>query len=267
MSSRVALGDPPRYSSSTRSTPVDSAIPIASARARARAAGTAPAPPCLGADRGDVDGGRDDAAGERGDHLLGGLDAGAVLRPVVEEAAVGVTTMPIEAEQRVWSVTGSLRTRRARRPRPCRDERAAFSASSSTSSPRAQLTIRTPSRTWRAPSFSQPWVSGVFGRWIEMKSACAYSSSAVSALLDAELAEAIARHVRVVRRHGACRTLARAGRRAGLTRLNPSRLSVFSYSSTPPHFERSSCRRSAPSAPAGRCAQAPAAGRPCARRP
>ena len=28
---------------------------------------------------------------------------------------------------------------------------------------------------------SQPWVSGVFGRWIEMKSACAYSSSAVSA--------------------------------------------------------------------------------------
>ncbi len=34
----------------------------------------------LRADGGDVDRGRDDAAGERGDDLLGGLDAGAVLR-------------------------------------------------------------------------------------------------------------------------------------------------------------------------------------------
>ena len=34
----------------------------------------------LGADRGDVDGGRDSAAGQRGDDLLGALEAGAVGR-------------------------------------------------------------------------------------------------------------------------------------------------------------------------------------------
>jgi hypothetical protein len=46
-----------------------------------------------------------------------------------------------------------------------------LSASSSTSSPRAQLTIRTPSRHLASASaLSQPAVSGVFGRWMEMKS-------------------------------------------------------------------------------------------------
>ncbi len=56
----------------------------------------------VGRHRGDVHGGRDDAAGERGDHLLGGLDAGAVLGLGGRGAEVrGDDDVVVAVEQRV----------------------------------------------------------------------------------------------------------------------------------------------------------------------
>ena len=55
----------------------------------------------LGPDGGDVDGGRDDAAGERRRDLLGGHDAGTVLGLGGGGAQVGVTTTSSRGEHRV----------------------------------------------------------------------------------------------------------------------------------------------------------------------
>ena len=69
---------------------------------------------------------------------------------------------------------------------------AASSASRSTSSPRAQLTIRTPSFICAMASASmQLTVSGVFGRWIVMKSARCVQLVRRLRALDAQLPEAL----------------------------------------------------------------------------
>ena len=81
------------------------------------------------------------------------------------------------------------------------DSSAAISAASSTSSPRAALTIRTPSRICAIAAASiEPRVSSVSGRWSVRKSARASTSSKRRAL-DAELAEPLGGDERVVGEH------------------------------------------------------------------
>ena len=76
------------------------------------------------------------------------------------------------------SVVGSVAKTSMPAPATCPDRIASASAASSTRPPRAALTIRTPglvSASSRAPI--RPTVSGVFGRWMVMKSLSASSSS------------------------------------------------------------------------------------------
>jgi hypothetical protein len=69
-------------------------------------------------------------------------------------------------------VIGSLGKTSSAAPATLPESSAAFSASSTTSSPRAQLITRTPSFICaKASASSQPRVSGVLGRWTVMKSA------------------------------------------------------------------------------------------------
>ena len=69
---------------------------------------------------------------------------------------------------------GSLGKTSSAAPATLPESSASLSAASSTSSPRAQLITRTPSFICEnASALSQPRVSGVLGRWIVMKSACA----------------------------------------------------------------------------------------------
>ena len=105
-------------------------------------------------------------------HLLGGDDPGPVLRLGGRGAQVRGDDDVVALEQRVLGER--LRRedveRAPRRPSP--DSSPSRSASRSISSPRAQLTIRTPSRICAIASASiQPTVSGVFGRWIVIRSA------------------------------------------------------------------------------------------------
>ena len=119
----------------------------------------------LGPHGGDVDGVGDDAAGERGADLLGGDDAGAILRLGGRGPEMGGDDDVVALEQRVLGerLLGEDVERGA--GRPGRTRARASSASRSISSPRAQLTIRTPSRIFAIASASiQFSVSGVFGR-------------------------------------------------------------------------------------------------------
>ena len=106
---------------------------------------------------------------------------GAVLRLRGRRAKVRSDDDVVAAEQRVLGEGLGRENVEGRAADLARLE-AASSASRSTSSPRAQLTIRTPSFICAIASASiQLTVSGVFGRWIVMMSALAYSSSVVSA--------------------------------------------------------------------------------------
>ena len=73
-----------------------------------------------------------------------------------------------------FSVIGSDGKTSSAAPPTLPESSASLSAASSISPPRATLRMRTPSRICaNASAFSQFCVSGVFGRWIVMKSACA----------------------------------------------------------------------------------------------
>ena len=89
----------------------------------------------------------------------------------VEAPRWGVTTT--SSRSRIgWSVKGSSGKTSSAAPATLPDSRPSMSASRSISSPRAQLMIRTPSRIFAIASASMKFtVSGVFGRWSEMKSA------------------------------------------------------------------------------------------------
>ena len=145
----------------------------------------------LGADGGDVDRVGDHAAGQRRGHLLGGDHAGAVLRLGGRGAQVRGDDDVVALEQRVLG-EGLLGKTSSAAPASLPDSSPCRTASRSTSSPRAQLTIRAPSFIFAIASAStKPIVSGVFGRCRVMKSARASSSSGSSSALDAELAEAL----------------------------------------------------------------------------
>ena len=126
----------------------------------------------LGPDRGDVDRVGDDAAGQRGRDLLGGDDAGAVLRLGGRGSEVRGRRRRRRG-RRADARSSARRGRRRGRPlRPCPSRAPPARASRSISSPRAQLTIRTPSFIFASASASiQLIVSGVFGRWIVIRSA------------------------------------------------------------------------------------------------
>ena len=73
-----------------------------------------------------------------------------------------------------FSVIGSEGNTSSAAPATLPESSARSSAASSISPPRATFSTRTPSRIFaNASSFRNPSVSGVFGRWIVMKSACA----------------------------------------------------------------------------------------------
>ena len=77
-------------------------------------------------------------------------------------------------EQRVVGDRLAAEDVERRAARPCRESSAAWRSSSTISGPRATLRTRTPSFIFaNASALSQPSVSGVFGRWIVMKSASA----------------------------------------------------------------------------------------------
>ena len=126
----------------------------------------------LRAHRGDVDRVGDHAAGERGAHLLGGDDPGPVLGlggrgaqvrrdddvVALEERVLGERLLGEDVERGAGDPARLEPLASARRGRPAR--------------PRAQLTIRDPSRIFAIASASiKLIVSGVFGRWRVMKSA------------------------------------------------------------------------------------------------
>ena len=115
----------------------------------------------LRADGGDVDG-RGHPAGERRRHLLGGDDSGAILRLGGRGAQMRRHHNVAAVGDRVPSKGSSGKTSRAA-PATLPDSRPASRGSRSTSSPRAQLTIRTPSRIFAIDfSLMMPTVSGVF---------------------------------------------------------------------------------------------------------
>ncbi len=128
----------------------------------------------LGRDRGDVDRGRDAAAGQRGDDLLGGLEAGAVggLRGggaevrgdddvrVGEQRALGHRLAAEDVERGAADLPGVERGLQVL----IDDQRPAGDVED----PDAVLHLRE-----RGSAFSQPSVSGVLGRWTVMKSAAA----------------------------------------------------------------------------------------------
>src|SRR5215218_4767482 len=100
----------------------------------------------------------------------------AVTRPArscasaVDAPRCGVTTTSSRSKIECEVKGSSGKTSRAA-PATLPDSRPASSASRSISSPRAQFTIRTPSRIpWIAPASIQLIVSGVFGRWIVIRS-------------------------------------------------------------------------------------------------
>ena len=193
----------------------------------------------LGRDRGNVDGARDDAAGERGDDLLGGLVAGAVGRlggrgaEVRRDDDVGV------AEQRMIGDRFGVNTSSAAPP-TLPESSASFRSASTTSGPRATLRIRTPSlHLASASASSQPLVSGVFGRCSVMKSAPRVDVVGGLGLLDAA-APGNAR--RETYGSNAITRIPNARARSATSwpiLPKPRIPSVFSYSSTPENFERS----------------------------
>ena len=73
-----------------------------------------------------------------------------------------------------FSVTGSSRNTSSAAPATLPESIASRRASSTSSLPRATFTMRTPSFIFAKVSASSQFsVSGVTGRWIVMKSACA----------------------------------------------------------------------------------------------
>ena len=129
--------------------------------------------------------------------------------------------------------------RRARRRRPCPIRARRSRASSSMSSPRAALTIRTPSRIFAiAAALIAPRVSSVSGRCKRQEIRACENLVRWNGLLDAELAEALGRDERVVGEHLHLRPSARRATWRPI-RPKPSTPSALSASSTPPHFERS----------------------------
>ena len=156
----------------------------------------------------------------------------------VEAARCGVTIDVRRAEQRARRTAPAGR-RRARRPRPCPTRAPSTSAPSSTSSPRAALMIRTPSFIFAIESaLITPRVSSFSGRCRVRKSARA--SDAVECVAARRRARGSARRRRTGRRRRRA-SAARRARRATCwpIRPKPRMPSVFSASSTPPHFERS----------------------------
>ncbi len=119
------------------------------------------------------------------------------------------------------------------------ESNASLSAASSTSSPRAQLITRTPSRICaNARASSEPRVSGVLGRCSVMKSAWAKTSALVSACSTPSSRK------RSAETNGSNATIRIPNARARAAtncpiRPNPSTPSVFSYTSTPPNRDRS----------------------------
>ena len=126
----------------------------------------------LGPDGGDVDRVGDHPAGQRPADLIGGDRPGAVLGLGRRGAQVRSDDDVRRARTGRCSVNGSSGNTSSAAPPTFPDSRPSASASRSTSSPRAQLTIRTPSFILAIASASiQSIVSGVFGRWIVMMSA------------------------------------------------------------------------------------------------
>ena len=108
----------------------------------------------------------------------------------VDAPRCGVTTTCGSSNSGL-SVVGSLANTSMPAPRTCPDLTASASASSSTSPPRAALTMITPGFVLASASLPiSPAVSGVFGRCTEMKSARASSSSSVSSSMPSCAARA-----------------------------------------------------------------------------
>ena len=154
----------------------------------------------LGADDRDVDGVRDEAAVERGDDLLGDDQAGAVLGLVGGRGEMRRRRRrsPDRAAHlvRLGEKTSSAA------PATLPERIAAASAASSTSSPRAALTMRTPSRIFSIASVpTKPRVSSVSGRVERDEVGGLEDGLRRLRVVDAELAEAIGRDERVVADH------------------------------------------------------------------
>ena len=221
----------------------------------------------LGAHGGDVDRVGDDAAGQRGGHLLGGDDPGAVLRLGGRGAEVRGDDDVLAGEDRVLGERLRRGRRRARRRRACRARARRRAASRSTSSPRAQLTSRAPSFIAAIASASiRSIVSGVFGRCRVTMSARPSSSSSSSApstpssrkrSAETNLSKAIDLHLEAL---GALRDELADAAEAD----HPERLAVelgaLEAGAAP------SRRRPASRGPGGRCGRGRASGPACARR-
>ena len=165
------------------------------------------------------------------------------------------------------SVNGSEGKTSSAAPPSLPDSRPASSASRSTSSPRAQLTIRAPSFIAAIASASiRPIVSGVFGTCRVTRSARAEQLLELLGALDAELAEALGGdelvegddvHVEALGALGD--ELADAAEADHAERLAVE-LGALELGPVPAR------RRPASRAPAGRCGRGPASAPACARR-
>ena len=116
------------------------------------------------------------------------------------------------------------------------------------------------------PASITPRVSSFSGRWSVTKSARA-STPVERVALDADLAEALGRDERVVGDDVHLEADARAGRPAGRSGRSRARRASSRRARPRPTSSAPSGPRRARRAPAGCCARARRAGRPCARRP
>ena len=194
-----------------------------------------------GADGGDVDRGGDDAAGQRGHDLLGGLDAGAVLRlggrgaevrrdddvgVAVEQRVVGDRLGREDVERGAGDLAGVERVLER-----LVDEQLAAGAVDDPHAVlhlRERLGVEPAARLGRLGQVDGDEV-GLARRRRRRSSACSTPSSRKRSADDE----------RVEGQRRACRSPARAAATSWPMRPKPRMPSVFSYSSTPPNFERS----------------------------
>ena len=257
----------PRYSISIRSTleRLGEADPDAAERAGERQE-RAEHVHVLGADRRDVDGGGDDAAGERGDDLLGGLHAGAVLRlggrgrQVRRDDHVGIAEQRVVGDrlagEHVERGAGDLAGVQRRLERVVVDELAARAVDD------AHAVAALGQRLGVEPALGLGRLRQVDRDEVRLRVQVVGGLG----LLDAELAEP-ARPRRTGRtRRRACRSPARGRPRAGRCGRSRAARASSRRARPRPTCSAPSGRRRARRAPAGRFARARAASRPCARR-
>ena len=221
-----------------------------------------------GGDGGDVDRRGDHAAGERGDHLLGGLHARPVLRLRRRRAEVRRDhDVVIALEQRVVGDRLARehverRTRHLAAVQRILERRVVDQvAARAVDHPHPVPALRERLRVQEAPRLRRPRQvdRDEVGLGVEVGGRLGP--------LRAELAEALRAHERVVGEDRASRRPARARRRAGRSGRSRARPA----SSRRPRRRRSATAPSAPPsathAPAARCAPTPASTRSCAPPP